>query len=294
VYVALHAALGLALGSVSGCTGVRTAEPGREQRVSSADGVPIAFEERGSGEPTLVFVHGWCGDRALWRATAEALAPRYRTLALDLAGHGSSGAGREHWTLSSLADDVVAVTTAAGADDVILIGHSMGGPVALLAASRLAPRVRGVIGVDCLHDADFSYPPGFLEGVAAGLEADFPRALEASFHGVVSPGASPELLDWICSRALRTDRAAALGLLRGLEGFELAQALQGAGVPVRVINAAPSGNAGLPTAVEKNRRLADFDALLLEDPGHFPMLEQPARFLPLLSRWIEELSARPR
>jgi pimeloyl-ACP methyl ester carboxylesterase len=59
---------------------------------------------------------------------------------------------------------------------------------------------------------------------------------------------------------------------------------------VRVINAAPRPGGPLVTALEENRALADFDALLLEDAGHFPMLEQPEGFLPLLRRWIEELS----
>jgi pimeloyl-ACP methyl ester carboxylesterase len=259
--------------------------------VPSADGVPLVFEERGAGAPTLVFVHGWCGERSVWRTTMEAFASTHRTLALDLAGHGASGAGREHWTLSSLADDVVAVVTASGAEDMILIGHSMGAPVSLLAAARLAPRVRGVIGVDSLHDADLIYPPGFLEKVAAGFEADFPRALAASFRGVAAPGTSSEILDWIQARALRTDRGAALGLLRGLEGFELRDALREAGVPVRVINAAPRAGNMLVTAVEENRRYADFDAVLLEGTGHFPMLERPSEFRAQLRRWIDALGA---
>lgn len=296
VQAAFLAALGLVASVLGGCTSVQSGAPVSEREVPSADGVPLVFEERGAAErgagtPALVFVHGWCGDRGLWRTTMEAFAPTYRTLALDLAGHGSSGAGRKRWTLASLADDVVAVVDASGTGDVILIGHSMGAPVALLAAPRLAPRVRGVIGVDSLHDAAFVYPPGFLERVAAGLEADFPRALEASLRGVAAAGTSSELLAWIQARALRTDRGAALGLLRGLEGFELDEALRHAGVPVRVINAAPRTGSELVTAVEANRALADFDAVLLEESGHFPMLEQPARFQPLLRHWIEELSA---
>jgi pimeloyl-ACP methyl ester carboxylesterase len=279
--------------AVLACTGVAGLERNPEQRALSQDGVPLAYEERGSGAPALVFVHGWCGERGLWSATMDALAPTHRTLALDLGGHGSSGAGRTRWTLAALAEDVVAVVRASGAEDVILIGHSMGAPVALLAAPELAPNVRGVIAVDGLHDADFAYPPGFLAGVAAGLEADFPRALEASFRGVTGPGASPEVVDWLVARALRTDRGAALALLRGLEGFDLAGALRGAGVPVRVVNAVPPPGAELVTDVERNRELADFDALLVEGSGHFPMLEQPARFRTLLARWIEELSASP-
>jgi pimeloyl-ACP methyl ester carboxylesterase len=60
---------------------------------------------------------------------------------------------------------------------------------------------------------------------------------------------------------------------------------------VRVVNAAPHPGGGLVTAIDKNRELADYAVLLLDDSGHFPMLEQPARFLPLFERWIAELSA---
>jgi len=269
-----------ALGSA--CTAVPAEEPAARRVARSADGLEIAWEERGAGEPTLVFVHGWCGERALWRTTLADLAPEHRVIALDLGGHGDSGRGRARWTLEALADDV------------ILVGHSMGTTVCLLAAPRLAPRVRGVIGVESLHDARFRYPDGFLEDVARDLEQDFPRALEASLRRVVAPDAPPELLDWLRARALRTERAAAIGLLRGLEDFDVGHALAGAGVPVRVVNAAPRGPAGLGTAVEANRSLADFDALVLDKSGHFPMLEHPRVFLPGLRQWIRELSRVPR
>ncbi len=287
---ALLVAFAPAGGALAGCTALETPAPGPEQHVASADGVSIAWEQRGSGTPALVFVHGWCGERGLWRATLDAFEPTQRVLALDLAGHGASGAARADWTLASLADDVVAVVEASGAEDVILVGHSMGAPVALLAAPRLAPRVRGVIAVDALHRADFAYPPGFLAEAARGLEADFPRAVDASLRAVLPPTAPPELLEWLRARALRTDREAAVALLRGLEDFRLGEALAAAGVPVRVIDAGAE-----PVAeVEQNRRLCDYDALVMEGSGHFPMLEQPDAFQARLAHWIEQLPpARP-
>ncbi len=117
----------------------------------------------------------------------------------------------------------------------------------------------------------------------------FNRALAASIRAVVPAKTEPGLVDWIEARAAHTERAAALGILRGLEGFELAPALAGAGVPVRVINAAGSDPA---TDVEANRAVCDFDAVLMEGVGHFPMLERPTQFVPLLERWIDELCLR--
>jgi len=283
----LSAALPVAL-ALSSCTAVSAPEPSAERRARARDGVELAYEERGAGEPLLVFVHGWCGDRGLWRATLDALAPRHHVLALDLAGHGASGANRASWTLDALADDVVAVVDASGANDVILIGHSMGATVSVLAAARLAPRVRGVIGIDSLHSADFVYPPEFLAQAVGELEADFPGAVAARFRSVVPASADPELLAWLEARAAHTDRAAAIGLLRGLADFRLGPALAAAGVPVRVI---ASANSKPPVDVEQNRRWCDFDALTMDGVGHFPMLERPDAFLPLLEHWIAALSS---
>lgn len=280
--------------ALSACTSVAVPAPGRADSTLSADGVTIAFERRGTagpGEPWLVFVHGWSCDREFWRGTLDALvAERRAVVALDLAGHGDSGTGRERWTLAAHADDVVAVVAALPDGEVILVGHSMGAPVALLAAPRLGTRVLGVIGVDSLHAPDFEYPPGYLDAAVASLEADFPAAVEASVRAALPASVDDELARWIVARCLRTDPAAAIGLLRGLADFRIGAALAGVDVPVRVINAAPAPGK-LVTDAAASRRVADFDVVLLEDVGHFPMLEQPARFQTALRRLVDELAA---
>src|SRR5204862_3181347 len=93
-------------------------------------------------------------DRDYWKAQAEAFAKDYRIVALDQAGHGESGKDRKAWTLDSLAGDVQAVVKALDLKRVILVGHSMGGPVALAAAKKMPKVVVAVIGVDTLQDAE--------------------------------------------------------------------------------------------------------------------------------------------
>jgi len=270
----------------------------RAQHVRASDGLELVYEEFtgeecGVGAPALVFVHGWAGERGLWRATLEAFAGERRVLALDLGGHGSSGRGRVEVSLARLALDVVEVVQAAGLEDCVLVGHSLGAPVALLAAPALAPRVRAVVAVEALHDVDFRYPPGALAAAAAELERDFPRALEGSLRLSLGPGADEALCEWLTRRALGTERATALALLNELESFELGPALAGAGVPVRALNADPRGGKRPPTNVEANRRHADFEVVLLERVGHFPMLEDPPAFRAALRAVLAEFSAPP-
>jgi len=288
----LRGALWIATG-LAGCSSVRTPEEVPELVARSADGVRLAYEVHGTGDPTLVFVHGWCCDRRFWKEQLDEFSVARRVVALDLAGHGRSGVERERWTLDALSQDVAAVVEQIGAQRVILVGHSMGAPVALLAAARLHGYVLGVIGVDTLHDADFRYPPGFLEQVARSFEADFPRAMESSIRSALPATVEPALARWILERACQTDRESAVALLRGLQDFDLRAVLAGAAVPVRVINAVPRPPEFLATDVAGNRRYADFDAVLLEGVGHFPMLERPAAFDRQMRRFLEELESRP-
>jgi pimeloyl-ACP methyl ester carboxylesterase len=99
-------------------------------KVTAPDGLQISYESRGSGDRALVFIHGWSCDRSYWKAQLPAFEDRYRVVAVDLAGHGESDAGRAAYTIHAFAADVVAVIDELALEDVVLIGHSSGGDVA--------------------------------------------------------------------------------------------------------------------------------------------------------------------
>src|SRR5512143_4348551 len=71
--------------------------PGGPERKTckAADGVPIVYSVAGSGEPALVFIHGGFANRSFWDEQIKAFSPRRRVVALDLPGHGDSGADRK-------------------------------------------------------------------------------------------------------------------------------------------------------------------------------------------------------
>ena len=76
--------------------------------IPSKDGTPISYEVFGTGEPTLVFVHGWSCDSRYWRAQVPHFSKSHRMVILDLAGHGHSGITRKHYTMKSFGEDVKA------------------------------------------------------------------------------------------------------------------------------------------------------------------------------------------
>lgn len=240
-------------------------------RVAADDGVSLAYTDQGSGGPTLVFLHGWCGDRAHWREQVDVFAADQRVVTLDLGGHGASGARRDTWSLDVLAGDVVALAEALELADMVLVGHSMGAPVALLAAARLHGRVHGVVGIDSLHDVDFEIPGEMWERQVDAFKGDFGGTLDTFVEAMFHASASDELVEETKLAMSLTAPAVALPLFESFRAFDPAAALAGAGVPVRCINAAMP-----PTNVNGNRRHADFDAVTIADTGHYVMLEQPA------------------
>jgi len=246
----------------------------RQGTTPAPDGVPIAYDVRGAGDTALVFVHCWSCNRGFWKEQLDAFAGAYRVISLDLAGHGASGAGRARFTVAGLGGDVQAVVEALGLRRVILVGHSMGGPVALEAARLLRGRVVGIVAVDTLHDVTRPFPKAAFDGLVARYRADFPGTMD-TFVGGMFP-TNPGARDWAMAEARKARPEVALALFGDFQNLDLPRMLSTAAVPVRCVNAAPPN--GPPTSVEANRKHGDFDAVTVEGAGHFLQLEKPEAF----------------
>lgn len=119
----------------------------------------LAVHESGAGSRTAILIHGIMSDHRAWhRVSAELQAKGFRVLAVDLAGHGASPRSRRY-TPRGWADDVVETVTPLldGPPDLVM-GHSLGGLVASIAADRLAPRAAIYV------DPAFAFPRG-IRGV---------------------------------------------------------------------------------------------------------------------------------
>jgi sigma-B regulation protein RsbQ len=246
--------------------------------VSSADGVPIAYEVRGQGLTTLVFVHGWACDRNYWRHQMDAFQGDYRVIALDLAGHGASGKGRTAWNIPNFANDVAAVVRATDARNVVLVGHSLGGPVVVEAGLLVPDRVIGVIGVDAFFDGwtDPAHAkmtdqlrPNFAAGTRAFVRKALflptsPAALADSISNAMA-AAPPEMalpaLDSLLAWS-RNRQAAAVSALRAPAGLIM---VAGGRAATASFQRAREGRSGL--GVEE-----------VPGTGHFIMLEVPTAF----------------
>ena len=109
------------------------------------DGIELTYSIEGQGD-TVVLLHGWGCDRNIWRPTVEFLGNSYRIIAVDFAGFGQSQEPNKVWGVEEYTRSIEALMQELGVESPILFGHSFGGRVSLLYASR--NRCSGVVLTD--------------------------------------------------------------------------------------------------------------------------------------------------
>ena len=124
-------------------------------------GIRLAYDDRGAGEPIIVFVHGWTCNRSFFAPQAEYFARRHRVVSVDLRGHGESDKPYEPYPIGAYGRHVRIGRLGLG--KVVAVGHSMGGLTVLQLAASHPDCVAAMVMVE---PGPLAPPPD----VRAGLE----------------------------------------------------------------------------------------------------------------------------
>lgn len=131
------------------------------------DGVTVCYDEDGTGDPPVLLVHGWCCDHTYLAPQFEHFRREHRTVAVDLRGHGHSDKPVQEYTIELFADDLAWLCGEIGLAKPVVIGHSMGGVIAVELAHRYPDLPAAIVALDCPL-----VPPATLrENVAAVTRA---------------------------------------------------------------------------------------------------------------------------
>lgn len=254
--------------------------------VSSADGVSIRYHVQGAGDPALVFVHGWSCDKTYWNAQVDYFAQNYRVATIDLGGHGKSGLERKDWTIEAFGRDVQAVVEKLNLDPVILIGHSMGGPV-IIEATRHIPRgVIGLIGVDTFQNFENEPTQEEINTFLAPLREDFRESTKNFVRNVLfAPDSDSAIVKKITEDMASALPEVGISALENAWTYDIRAALKAIQVPIRSINCDL-----YPVNIEANKRYAhSFEVKFMSGVSHFLMMEYPEKFNQLLEETIADL-----
>ncbi len=258
----------------------------------ASDGVHVQYRVYGAGEPALVFIHGWSTDSNYWREQIPAFKSKYTLVTVDLAGHGGTDGSRTAWTIAHFGQDVATALSAVPNERLILIGHSMGGPVAIEAARLLETRVIGIIGVDTFKTIGAPIPSkAQVDALLKPFDADFigQTRTMVSQH-FFAPGANAALKGKIAYDMSLTPPHIGIPALRAVLQYDFTEPLKEVSVPIVAINS----DLGEPVNEPRIRRLVPkFHAVTLTGGGHFLMMEDPGRFNPALEAEVQSMLGAP-
>lgn len=279
--------------------------PGKvEPGTAIVHGRSIHYVQAGSG-PVLLLIHGMAGNAENWRAVVEPLARAHTVIAPDLPGHGSSEPGGGDYSLGALAGTLRDLLVVLGHERATLVGHSLGGGIAmqfayqfpemverlvLVSSGGLGPEVSLILRAAALPGADL-----FISATAGAGH----RVGSALGRGLGAIGLRPtadvaEVARGYGALADPHRRAAFLATLRSVVGTHgqrvaagdrlyLAETLPllivwGSRDPIIPVSHAEAAHEALPGS-----RLEIFQGV-----GHLPQLEEPGRFVAVVERFLAE------
>ncbi|MGI8926788.1 MAG: alpha/beta fold hydrolase [Tepidiformaceae bacterium] len=253
-------------------------------------GLPIAVYDEGQGDPPFVFIHGLACDHTFWQPQADDLKRDHRCLSVDLRGRGESPAVPPYDT-SQQAEDIAHAMVAASLGPAIIVGHSLGGPTALLLNDRYPELVLGIVAGDSPYRA---HQPGGFGRLAASIREQGTRdALRGLVDGFFVEGTPEAVADHARQTMLACPPDVAAGMLENSEPFidRMADLLRKADLkPFMAIWAErPAGDPPW---------LREVTTFLRQEPiagaGHFFQLEQPAITNALLRAFLDDVARDPR
>jgi len=237
-------------------------------------GIKLAYEDRGSGKPAFVFVHGWTCNRSFFAPQAEYFARRHRVVSVDLRGHGESDKPEGQYPIAAYADDIAYMIEQLGLGKVLAVEHSMGGITVLQLAVAHPDRVVGIVMVEPVSSLSQPSDEGrermaaMIEEIEAGNQEPRRQFIIDRFFLSTS---DRKLLEDVLAVMMATPSHVAASALRGMRDFDGTAVAAQCKVPALHIAATPPNNPPhlmsqiLPTVVNG----------WTVGSGHFNQLEVP-------------------
>ncbi|MCX8021871.1 MAG: alpha/beta hydrolase [Syntrophorhabdaceae bacterium] len=242
----------------------------------------IFVEREGKGEK-VVFIHGAGGNGRSWFFQKEYLKDAFETVVIDLPGHGMDGDGAGMDSIDGYRDYLYRLVKTLGIEGCFLVGHSMGGAIAMSFALQYPEILKGLILITT--GAKLRVFPEILEGLKKDKEKAVRMIMDYAFWHK-----SPERLKENGVKEMMKCRAEViLGDFLACEGFDVMDRVYGIRVPTLII----AGKYDLLTPPKfseylhsqiKGSRLE-----IVEDAGHMVTLERPEVINPLIKGWIQEI-----
>jgi len=254
---------------------------------------PPSFLKEGKG-PGVLLIHGFGGNKEVWQEAAAELAKDHTVLRVDLPGSGGSTGPlikERAADLEAIAKELASLVRREKLAPCLIVGHSMGGPLAALAVLQDAKAFRGLILVDSFLS---SAPISYFEATLSGLEKD-PKTALAAFFGPMSTGRAQT--ERLASDALRLPVPVLQAYLRAMTQ-DFMRARQSS-LTLPIVQFAAGAEESDPAKREALllqyglKGLPDFRVVAFPKAKHWIMWDEPAGFITALRDFEKSFPSKP-
>ena len=257
------------------------------QRSATYEGIKIVYDTHGSSSDgsALVFIHGWTCSSALWNAQAS-LFTRHRSILIDLPGHGRSDAPENtEYSLEIFANAVQAVLAQESITKAVLVGHSMGGPVATMVLRLFSTKISGIVYVDSF----FHLPETYLTH-AQRKDLSTQHADDSKFRDLLSTFWTPKTTESMKQQIVETMKATA----KHVRCNATTTAVQPHAWRWDEIYGIPALHVVTPVyeGIDRAwlRHIPKLETRVWKDNGHFLFMEDAENFNEEVGMWLKEES----
>lgn len=258
-----------------------------------AAGTAIRYADFGKGSQAVVLLHGYLESLEIWEKFGGMLGKQFRVLEIDLPGHGwSDWAARETITVDYMADCVAAVLEKANVKSATIVGHSMGGYVALALAQRHPRLIEGLV---LFHSTPNGDSPEKCEDRLREIAAI--EAGKKELLSTINPGRGfapanlkrcQETIDELSQQIMLTDDTAIIATLKGLmEREDRNDFFDTVTYPTLMIFGKNDNYIPVEAAKAMAERHPKSQVAWLEKSGHMGFIEEPDFSFAILKEFLE-------
>jgi pimeloyl-ACP methyl ester carboxylesterase len=247
------------------------------------DGVPLAYGDSGEGDPPVVLLHAWGGDRTWMREQADDLSKRHRVVSPDFRGFGESAKPEQNYTVGGFADDIAWMVEQLQLTKPVIIGHSMGGSVALEIAARHPDLASAIIILEALVVAPVELVDGFRPVLDAIKTDAFTPALTQLTNQLTGPFFAEDQRKQMVETITQQRPDVMISSLQDLLDNDSTAAAAECKVPTLYVASGP-----WYTDVARFKELCPaLTTAQLVGCGHYFTLEVPEQVNPVINRFIQ-------
>ena len=274
--------------ALSACDTPRT--EATKETVAPAERDTTEYTLTGQGDTTLVLIHGWNITQDYWSHQVAAFSDDYTVLTMNLVTEALIQDSNRDWTIDNFAQDITTIIQQENLTNLILVGHSMGGEIALTVRELLPDKTVAIIGVDSFKDAGFiltdkvenhvdSFMVQFAEDYAGNVE-------QMVTVGLFEPNTKHrQAYERVLHDYQTADPTVAMAIYRNLFPAYVAtkEKIAQLPFPLRMI---VSDYSPLNEEALKEYAGSGYRIKTINHSGHFPMIEQPERFNQALNEFL--------